>query len=103
MHGLVPATEFITWARPERYKSNASYDAKVIEKELRSKQMWMTYRFKYPPVVMLKKLMTVRYSVLAWMQLMTGLSIMTWRILNPLQSEGLFAMLLDSSSSLRRK
>ena len=57
MRRLVPATEFITWARPERYKSNASYEVKVIEKELRSKQMWMTYRFKYPPVVMLKKLM----------------------------------------------
>ena len=103
MHGLVPATEFITWARPEHYKSNTSYDVKLIEKYLRSKRTWMTYRFKYPPVVMLKKLMTVQYSVLAWRQLMTGLLIMTWRILNPLQSEGLFAMLLDSSSSPRRK
>ena len=31
----------------KHYKKNTEYDAKEIEKDLKSKQTWMTYRFKY--------------------------------------------------------
>ena len=48
MRGLVPSSEFLKWPRVKHYQRNTEYNAKEIEKDLKSKRTWMTYCFKYP-------------------------------------------------------